>query len=90
MEKEIQNLLLDFISENFFVDREDIFLDESLIDQGIIDSSGLMEIASFIEENYSIVIEEEHMIIQNFGSIIQISKFTLNEINKKNKISNVA
>ncbi len=72
---EIKELLLDFICRQFLVDLEDIELDKSLIDTGIIDSMGLIEIASFIEQNFNFKVKEEQMNRQNFGSVLLIVDF---------------
>ena len=67
--EQIKILLLDFICRQFLVDLEDIEVDKSLIDTGIIDSMGLIEISSFIEQNFNFKVNEEHMNRQNFGSV---------------------
>ena len=61
--------LLNFIVNNFMVDLEDVPLDKSLIDEGIIDSFGLVEIATFLEKVFDIKVDEEDMIRENFGSV---------------------
>ncbi|MCK5347302.1 MAG: acyl carrier protein, partial [Candidatus Heimdallarchaeota archaeon] len=71
MSEEIQEKFLDFVARNFMVERDDIPLDQSLIDEGIIDSFGLVEIASYIESDHGITVNEEQMNRANFGSIIR-------------------
>ncbi len=80
MSQEIENTLLDFIVENFLVDKDEIELDKSLLDEGIIDSTGLVEIIAFIEEEFSIKVEEEQMTRDNFGSVVKIIDFIEKEI----------
>ena len=82
MSQKILNLLLDFISRNFIVEKEEINLEESLIDEGIIDSFGLVEIASFLEEEFSIVVQDDQMNRNNFGSVLKIVDFIQREISK--------
>ncbi len=79
MPQEIQDKLLTFITSSFMVEREEIDLDESMIDEGIIDSFGLIEIATFMEKEFSMTIGEEHMIRSNFGSVNKIVDFILRE-----------
>jgi len=79
--EQIKDQLLKFICRQFLVDMEDIEIDKSLIDTGIIDSMGLIEIASFIEQNYSIKVREDQMNRKNFGSVLLIVEFI--EQNKK-------
>ena len=71
----VQTSLINFISQNFYVEKEEINLEESLVDTGIIDSIGLIEIASYIEQNYGISVSAEHMTRENFGSVNKIVQF---------------
>jgi len=79
MAKAIQNKLLEFIARNFMVEKEEINLDKSLIDEGIIDSFGLIEIATFLENEFQISITEEKMIRSNFGSVHKLVDFIRRE-----------
>jgi acyl carrier protein len=68
--KQIKELLLDFICRQFLVEREEIELDRSLIDAGIIDSMGLIEISTFINQTFNFKITVDQMTRQNFGSVL--------------------
>lgn len=72
---EIRESLLDFIVRHFVVDRTDINLENSLIDDGIIDSFGLIEICAYLTRTYAITIEDQDMIRENFGSVTRIVRF---------------
>lgn len=73
--KQIKESLLDFISKQFLVDKEDIEVDKSLIDTGIIDSMGLIEISSFITHNFNFKVTVDQMTRQNFGSVLLMVDF---------------
>ncbi|MBV5315347.1 MAG: acyl carrier protein [Prolixibacteraceae bacterium] len=75
----IQELLLDFLCQQFLVEKEDIELDKSLVDTGIIDSMGLIEISAYLQREYEIKITEEKMNRNNFGSVVKIVDFILRE-----------
>ncbi len=75
MKQKIKEKLLSFIIRNFMVEKEAINLDKSLIDEGIIDSFGLIEIASFLEEEFSMEVNEDDMNRDNFGSVDRIIDF---------------
>lgn len=70
--EEIQELLLNFITRNFMVEREDVNIEKSMIDEGIIDSFGLVEIATFMETEFSMAVEDDDMNRDNFGSVLKI------------------
>lgn len=57
------------------VERDEIDLAKSMIDEGIIDSFGLVEIATFMEEEFSMAVEEDDMNRENFGSVLKIVDF---------------
>lgn len=71
----IQEQLIGFICRQFLVDPEDIQVDKSLVDTGIIDSMGLIEIASFIQQNFNFTVREDKMNRKNFGSVLLIVDF---------------
>ena len=72
---QIRDRLLDFIVRNFVVDRADIDLDKSLVDEGIIDSFGLIEISAHLQQTHGIVVEDHDMKRENFGSVTRIVAF---------------
>lgn len=80
--REIREKFIAFVSRNFMVEPDEINLDKSLIDEGIIDSFGLIEIASFLENEYAFTIDESDMIRANFGSVNKIVDFTLRKLKK--------
>lgn len=72
---EIQEKLMEFICRNFMVEPEEIDVTHSLIDDGIIDSFGLVEISIFMEKEFSMQVVEEEMIRPNFGSVLKMVDF---------------
>ncbi|HQL01079.1 MAG TPA: acyl carrier protein [Smithellaceae bacterium] len=79
MEKEIQDKLVAFICESFMVEPDEFNLEESLVDQGVIDSIGLVEISAFIEETFGIKVAETDMTRQNFGSVKKMVAFIVSK-----------
>lgn len=75
MKEKISQELLNFICSHFMVEETEIMRDESLIDQGIIDSFGLIEIGNFISEKYGYHVIENEMNRDNFGSFDKIVFF---------------
>lgn len=65
-----------FIIENFlFGDENNLKNEDSLLENGIIDSVGVLEVISFLEEKYEIKIEDDDMIPDNLDSINNINEF---------------
>ncbi len=66
-----------FIVENFMLgmNPEELTDSDSLLDKGIIDSTGVLELVGFLEENYQIQIEDEELVPENLDSINNLVKF---------------
>jgi acyl carrier protein len=59
-----------FVIENFlFGNDEGLNDDTSFLDEGIIDSTGILELVSFVEEEFSISVEDEELVPENLDSI---------------------
>jgi acyl carrier protein len=65
-----------FIVGSFFVQDADALKDEDpLLETGIIDSTGVLEVIHFIEDNYAVHLEDEEILPENLGSIERIAAF---------------
>ncbi len=63
-----------FLRENFFVvDAIDDTL--SLLDHGIIDSAGILQVIAFVETEFRIEILHEELVPENLDSIARLSAF---------------
>jgi acyl carrier protein len=72
---QILDRLMAFVTHSFLVEASAIDLDKSLIDQGIIDSFGLVEITTFIDDALGAKIREEDMTRESFGSMNKMATF---------------
>ena len=78
----IENRVQEFIKENFIFDGEDQLGDEdSLLEKGIIDSTGVLELVAFLEETYQFKIRDEELIPENLDSIKNISYYVRKKLN---------
>lgn len=65
-----------FIIENFlFGENNNLKDDDSFLENGIIDSTGILEIISFLEETYEISIEAHELIPENLDTLNNINAF---------------
>lgn len=65
-----------FIVTNFYVPKPAELTDEqSLLDSGIVDSTGVFELIAFIESTYGFKIKDEEMVPENLDSIAHITVF---------------
>jgi acyl carrier protein len=49
--------------------------DDSFLQAGIVDSIGILELASFIEEKFGVVVEDEEMVPDNFDSVNSLASY---------------
>lgn len=76
MDQETEEIVRNFIIETFlFGEDNGIKPSDSLIDQGIIDSTGVLELVGFIEENFKIEVDDSELVPDNLDSIERICKF---------------
>ena len=73
MEAELRS----FLAENFLLGEEFRGLpgSASLIEAGIIDSTGVLELVGFLEEAYEIEITDSELVPENLDSIDNILRF---------------
>jgi acyl carrier protein len=67
----------DFIVERFLYGDDDGSLGDnvSFLEKGIIDSTGVLELVSFIEEKYGISVQDEELIPENLDTLNNISSY---------------
>lgn len=64
-----------YIEENFLFGAEDVTDETSLLDEGYIDSTSVLEIVGFLEEDFAISVADEELVPENFGSIGNLSAY---------------
>ena len=77
MGQSIKQQIIEFITTNFLFD-ESIKSwpgSDSLLETGVIDSTGVLELVAFIEETYGIKIDDEEIVPENLDSIINIAAY---------------
>ena len=77
MGQNIKQQIVEFITTNFLFDESSNVLGEvdSLLETGVIDSTGVLELVAFIEETYGIKIDDEEIVPENLDSIINIAAY---------------
>jgi acyl carrier protein len=66
-----------FIFENFLFGEPDEGLkdDNSFLEKGIIDSTGVLELVAFLEERFGLKIEDEELVPENLDSVNNLINF---------------
>ncbi len=67
-----------FIVENFLFGNDDgLENDTSFLEEGIIDSTGVLELITFLEEEFSIVVDDDELVPENLDSIDNVAAFVI-------------
>ena len=73
---DIREKLVEFFEENFMVELDENFNDDdSFLENGIIDSTGVLELILFLEENFGIKVEDDEVVPENLDSINNLKRF---------------
>lgn len=74
---EIQEQIRQYILENFMYSDDPSALtdDRSLIDSGIVDSTGVLELVGFIEETFEVQVDDTELVPENFDSVDRITDY---------------
>lgn len=80
IKKVVREFALQELGDNGF--HEGIQDDDSLIDEAIMDSLGILIVISFLEEKFGIIVDEFELNPESFKSISAINRFIENKISK--------
>ena len=77
MSDSLRDRIQKFILENYLFtnDANALGLDDSLLGRGIVDSTGMLEIIMFIEEQLGVTVKDEEMVPENLDSVNRIAAF---------------
>jgi acyl carrier protein len=65
-----------FLVDSFLLGDDDGFSNaESLLDSGIVDSTGVMEVVSFLEESFAIAVDDDELVAENLDSVDRLAAF---------------
>jgi acyl carrier protein len=73
----VEQKLRKIVTETFLVggDRSELRGDDSFIETGIIDSTGILQLVEFVEQEFSFKVEDEDLIPENLDSIDRLVAF---------------
>lgn len=81
MDAQVRAELVEFIVDNYLFG--DAILaprdEDSLIEAGIVDSTGILELIEFLEYHFGIEVSEAETVPANLGSISSLTKFVVSK-----------
>jgi acyl carrier protein len=73
---DIRNDIRTFVVKQFLFGEENGMADSaSLLDQGVVDSTGILEVVAFLESTYGLKVADEELVPDNLDSIESIVRF---------------
>lgn len=66
-----------YVAENFLFSDNGFELDndESFLEAGVVDSLGVLELVTFVEENFDVQVADEEIVPDNFDSVDRLADY---------------
>jgi len=73
----VENKIREYVLENYLFTDDQAALgdDDSFLEKGILDSTGILEVIHFLEDEFGIQVKDEEMIPENLDSVKRIAAF---------------
>ncbi len=74
---EAKTIIKTYISDNFLMGQSDIDLedDTSFLELGLLDSTGVIELVTFLEDEFKIKVEDDEITPENLDTLNKISSY---------------
>jgi len=78
----IETQVKQYVAENFlFTDDGYRFSeDASFLEEGIVDSTGVLELVMFVEETFDIAVQDEEIVPENFDSVSCLAAYVRHKL----------
>ncbi len=79
----IESQIKTYILENFLFSDNGYQLadDASFLEEGIVDSTGVLELVMFVEETFGVTVEDAEIVPENFDSVGQLAAYIRSKSN---------
>lgn len=83
MQTDIEQKIRQFIEDNFLFreGRPSVSDAESLLDAGLIDSTGVLELVAFLQSEFGVIVGDAEMVPENLDSISRIVGYIRGKLN---------
>jgi acyl carrier protein len=74
---QIEPHIRQYLAENFLFSDNGYELEDeaSFLEEGVVDSTGVLELVMFVEETFGIIVQDEEIVPQNFDSVSQLAAY---------------
>ena len=78
--EEIGDEISRYINENFLFGDRRVEPTESLIGSGVVDSTGILEIITFLEDRFEVSFNDAELVADNFNTVERMVSFVLSKL----------
>ena len=80
--EDISNQIRQFIINNYLFGNEKDMVEknDSFLENGVIDSTGILELIEFIEQTFNIEVKNDELVPENFDSLNNVSNYLLKKL----------
>jgi acyl carrier protein len=71
----IRDEIRDHLEENLLYGRKGLADEASLLDAGLIDSTGVLELVTFLEDRFGLTVEDADIVPANFDSVAGLATY---------------
>ena len=73
----VESLIRNYILESFLFtdDGSQLQDDVSFLEEGIVDSTGVLELVMFVEETFGLEVDDEEVVPENFDSVERLARY---------------
>lgn len=81
----IREQIRDFLQQNFLYDGDVATIgdDDSLLERGVVDSTGVLELVLFVEETYDTTVDAADLLPENFDSISSLAGYVARRLSQQ-------
>ena len=84
----IEERIRTYVRNNFLFGNDAAILDDgSLLDAGIVDSTGAMELVSFLESEFGLRVDDHDLVPENLDSIAAMAAFVVRRQAEEQKVA---
>ena len=80
---EIEQEIRSFLTERFLFGRSEALSDDAPLLGNVIDSQGVIELILFVQERFTVAVEDEEVTTDNFASVKSTVAFIENKLRRK-------
>ena len=73
----LEEQIRQYVAINFMFSDDGYSLpdDASFLEEGIVDSTGVLELVMFVEETFDLTVEDQEIVPENFDSVGQLAAY---------------